>query len=103
MFQLPAPRAYALVVTSRNIFLHSHCYRSTMPYNITIVTLWLLLTDKINIATPSIIPRPTLEHRLIAFISDACTTYSSFTQIVHCRPDKVTNDIRIFFHEVPIL
>ena len=57
IFELPSP-----CVVERCSRLHSHSHRFLSPHNVAIVALRLLLTNKVDVATPSVEIRPTLEH-----------------------------------------
>src|SRR5882672_11046102 len=98
----PSPITHTLFTSISIGGMHSYFNFTSSPYHIPVMRLGLLFTNKIYISTISIIPRPW--HQLITFLILAdCMANPCFAQVVHCRPYKIADDVRVFFNKVPVL
>ena len=84
--------------------MYGHRQRTFPPKHITIIRLGLLVTAKVDVATPAIIPGPTHELRIVFALTQVQgMSQSGFTQIVDSRPDKIAYHIRMLFYKIPVL
>ena len=103
LFSSPSPAIHILILTIQHRRTYRHGEFTAVPKHITVVTLWFLVANKVKVATPRIEPRPREELNPTVVRTFISVTQSRFAHVVNGSPDKVTKNVGMLVHQIPIL